>query len=272
MSAITRRRTVRGWMTMAILLWTVVARAAEPVGSVAVLAGHAQALHAGTSDWVDLASGDPVFVGDRLRTLADGKMQLAFREDSLLTLAASSELTVTQQVVERAAPRSHFSLLLGTLRAVVTERYSAPDARFEVESPTAVAAVRGTGFILTYDAGTDETTVAGLFDHTRVRSIADPTGRHEVVVGPGEQTRVPRGSLPVRPTLVPPNALRGLDAATTVLPEPGARRGGARGGAAEGAAQSGASPTAKGVDQPVELLKQRRNRRQPPPPPVPPRR
>ena len=114
--------------------------------------------------------------------------------------------------------------------------------------------------------------VAGLFDTTRVQALADPDRRHEVLLGPGDQTRVPRGSLPVHPTRIPENALRRLDAATTVLPElaPGARRGGDRGGTPRAAGHS-ASPSDV-VDQPIDLLKQQRNRRPPPPPPVPPHR
>ncbi len=267
-----RMRTVTGWIAAAILLSVTLARAADPVGSVAALQGQAQVLRGGTGDWAGIASGDPVFVGDHLRTLAGSKMQLAFREDSLLTLAESSELTVTEQVVERAAPRSRFGLLYGTLRAVVTDRYSKPDSSFQVETPTAIAAVRGTGFITTYDAKADETVVAGLFDTTRVHALNDPEARHEVLLGPGDETRVPRGSVPVRPTRIPENVLRRLDAATTVLPElaPGAHRGAERGGAPGGAAHT--SSPSEVVDQPVELLKRQRNRRPPPPPPVPPHR
>ena len=262
------RTALRCTVVMVILVCAAVARAAEPVGSVAALEGQAEVLHPGTSDWQPVASGDPVFVGDRLRTLAGSKMQLAFREDSVLSLAASSEVTVTQQVLERAAPRSRFSLLVGTLRAVVTERYGKPDSSFEVETPTAVAAVRGTGFIATYDPGADETVVAGLFNTTRVRSITDRDAAHEVVLGPGDATRVPRGSVPLRPARMPESALRGLDAATTVLPElaPGAHGG--RGGAQQGG-KSATPADANAVDQPVELLKRARSRRRPPPPPVP---
>ena len=76
----------------------------------------------------------------------------------------------------------------------MTERYGASGAHFEVETPTAIAGVRGTGFIANYDASKDETVVVGLFDTTTVRSRADTRALHAVALGPGLATAVKRGS------------------------------------------------------------------------------
>ncbi len=191
------------------------ARAQEKVGSAAALEGKAEVLHKGVAAWVPLASGDPVFVGDQLRTLADSKLKVVFREDSVLSLAANSTLTVTEQTAA-PAPVSTFSLLLGTLKAIVTERYAEPQARFEVETPTAVAGVRGTGFIASYDPTKEETLVVGLYDTTRVRSLSDDKGKHAVDLGPGKATRVRRGQFPLVPKVLPQEQLRGLEGATAL--------------------------------------------------------
>ena len=157
-------------LLIAILCLGTTVRADEPVGHVAAIEGGAEALHSGTTAWAPLAAGDGILLGDRLRTLADGRMKLLLRDDSVLTLGASSELTIDEQVVGTQAPASRFGLAVGTLRAVVTERYGTPGARFEVETPTAIAGVRGTGFIASYDAAKEQTVVVGLFDTTFVRS------------------------------------------------------------------------------------------------------
>jgi hypothetical protein len=211
-----RRTTSRLFTcTMALLVVAAVARAQEKVGSAAALEGKAEVLHQGTTGWAPLAAGDPVFVGDQVRTLADSKLKLVFREDSVLSLAASSTLTVTEQTVA-PVPSSSFSLLLGTLKAIVTERYSEPRARFEVETPTAIAGVRGTGFIASYDASQDETLVVGLYDTTHVRASTDAKGAHTVDLGPGRVTRVRRGKMPLAPTKLPEDQLRGLEGATNL--------------------------------------------------------
>ena len=264
-----RTRHVAAIVAFAALLLAGAARADAPAGSVAGLEGTAEVLRPGAA-WAPLGVGDPVNVGDQLRTLADGKLKVVFRDDSVLTVGPASTLAITEQTVG-AAPVSSFSLLVGSLRALVTERYAKPGARFEVETPTAIAGVRGTGFIAQYDAGGDETTIVGLYDTTLVRARDDTAAGHEVRVGPGEATTVRRGSYPIRPSVLPEDVLRGFTAGTTMsgalrapapaTPDvkPSARR-----------PREGAAAPQQIIDQPVGLLRHRGRGVPPPPPPAPP--
>jgi hypothetical protein len=266
-----------------LLVGPVAAGAQEKVGWVAALEGRAEVFHPGGTAWTSLAAGDDILRGDQLRTAAESRLKLLFRDDSVLTLAASSQLTVNEQTAGEA-PTSFFSVLVGTVRALCTERYAQQGARFEMETPTAIAGVRGTGFVVTFDPAPEETRVVGLFDTTAVRSQLDPEGRREVRVGPGEMTTVGRGAYPRLPTAVPEDVLRGLVGATEV-----------GGGAAAPATQSpsplraskqaatdprlpkgqeGRSVTHERdpIDQPLEVLKGplgRGGKRGPPPPPIP---
>jgi hypothetical protein len=277
MKATTRRLS---WILLAMLgaliLRGAPATAQEGIGVVEALEGTAEVLHPGTAAWTTLAVGDGILVGDQVRTAAASKVLLRFREDTALTVAASSQLTITEQVAGPQAPVSRFSLLVGTVRAFVTERYAEPGARFELETPTAIAGVRGTGFIATYDVTLDETLVVGLVDTTLVRSLTDPTAAQEVRVGPGEATRVRRGSYPLRPTLLPEDTLRSLSGSTDVS---GGGAGVGRPTAAQKTtavsseqkvpkrAPEAAAPESKVIDQPVEQLRKRGGGRVPPPPP-----
>jgi ferric-dicitrate binding protein FerR (iron transport regulator) len=229
-------------------------------------------LRAGATAWTALKPGDAVNLGDQVRTAAGSKLKLLFRDDSVVTLAPGSTLKVDQQTAG-TAPVSSFSLLVGTIRALVTDRYGATGARFEVETPTAVAGVRGTGFITAYDESKEETTVIGLFDTTGVRSKMDPGGQREVRVGPGQMTTVGRGSYPVRPSATPEGTLRSFTGSTEVRGgKPGASGKGAKGGdprLPKRAGQGALSPEGN-VDQVVDQpgLKQKGGVK-PPPPPVP---
>jgi hypothetical protein len=212
------QRAVRRNAASLFALWLVVAgatiaRAQEPVGSVTAVEGQAEVLHAGAGSWSPVAEGDPVLLGDQLRTGADGKLRVTLREDSVLTLAPGSHLSVTEQLVAPAAV-SRFQLLLGTVKAAVTERYSEPSARFEVTTPTAIAGVRGTSFLASYDATQEETLVVGLTHVTRVRAVTDPQGKAEVDLGPGFATRVLRGRRPIAPAPLPEQQLRRLEGVT----------------------------------------------------------
>lgn len=265
-------------LVAAVALLAALRAHAEEVGAVAEIEGQAEVLRAGTAEWAPLKAGDAVLLGDQLRTPADSKLKLVFRDDSVLTLAPNSLLAVDEQVLGATAPISRFTLFLGAIRALVTDRYGEAGARFEVETPTAVAGVRGTGFITAYDAPREETVVLGLSDTTGVRSKVDPRGEREVRVGPGEMTTVGRGSYPLRPAPTPEGTLRSFSGSTQVRGMKPATRGkGAATGAVGGdprlpkrAGQGALSPEGQ-VDQVVDQPPPPEKRRgvPPPPPPVP---
>ncbi len=260
-------------VTMMVLCAALGARA-EEVGSVAEIEGQAEVMRAGTAAWAPLAAGDAVQLGDQVRTPEGSKLKLLFRDDSVVTLAPGSVLKVDEGFVGAAAPVSRFSLFVGAIRAVVTDRYGATGARFEVETPTAVAGVRGTGFITAYDTGREETTVLGLFDTTVVRSKMDPGGQREVRVGPGQMTTVGRGSYPLRPAPTPEGTLRSFTGSTEVRGKPGAQGKGAKGQVGDArlpkrAGQGALSPEGQ-LDQVIDQPGlQKHKGPQPPPPPVP---
>lgn len=195
------------------LLCSAAAYAQEQVGSVVTVEGSAEVRHAGGAAWEALSGGAPVLLGDQVRTLADGKLKIVLREDSVMTLASNSQLEVTEQLVA-PAPVSRFRILYGTLKAIVTERYGEPRARFEVETPPAIAGIHGTSFIVQYDATADATVVVGVSNRTWVRAANDARGAHVVEVGPGMMTTVRRGALPSPPNPVPPGELRRFNAQT----------------------------------------------------------
>lgn len=259
------------------------AGAQETAGTVAALQGRADAQHAGQQAWIALAAGKDVLVGDRLRTGDAARLKLLLRDDSVITLGPKSELVLDQQVVRPQGGTSSFSALVGAVRAVVTERYGTKGSSFEVKTPTAVAGVRGTGFVALVDPGGERTRVIGVYDTTYVRSVTDAAGRHEVAVGPQQMTEVLAGGLPSKPKTLAPGELDALVSDAGLEPSgPGAEAGAGEQPAgtdevpAQGSGDAGdpAIPRPPGnpwidrpddaVDQPVDRL---RGPRLPPPPP-----
>jgi hypothetical protein len=293
-------------VTVLVAALATVAVAQEKAGIVAALEGRADVQHPGQAAWGALAVGGDVLVRDRLRTAAASRLKLLLRDDSVLTLGPKSELVLDEQVVRPDAPAtSHFSQLVGSLRAVVTERYGAAGASFEVKTPTAVAGVRGTGFVMLVDDDGKRTRVVGVYDTTLVRGTSDPRGRHEVHLGPMEMTEVFAGAFPSAPVHLSAAQFGALVQSTEMGAgggEPGAGGGGAggagtgggtsAGGGAgvgtSGAAAAGVPPEGSGdrgdpatpgpqggagiqrpdaaIDQPVERLRQRPTLPPPPPP------
>ncbi len=274
-------------MLLALVLATSAAAQQPQVGVVSALEGRAEALHRGVSDWATIAGGDPVLMGDRLRTQPASRLKLLLRDDSVLTLGPASELSVDEQVVADSGGTSTMSVVSGAVRAVVPPRYGTPGAHFDVNTPTAVAGVRGTSFVVAYDLAAELTRVLGLSGVTWVRGRVEGASRREVEVRAGQITEVGRDGVPSKPRPVTSDEVDMLDVATQMLaggklPErelaPGTRRtvepneiGTDTTGDPATARQPGTDvqpPEGQIIDQPVDRLRQQQRHT----PPVPPGR
>lgn len=179
-----------------LLLGTVAS--AEDVGTVAATQGTADIGRGGTL--TPAAVGQTVQLGDELHTGGDGQLRVVFRDDSVIDLSENSSLVVDRQVFDPSA--SSFSSLMrlvsGKARAFVSQYYRTPGAAYEVQTPTAVAGVRGTSFLVAYDPVHDNTDVIGIHGQVEVRSLTGQT----VFVTAHETTTVWRNEPPTPPEAV----------------------------------------------------------------------
>jgi hypothetical protein len=170
---------------------------AQDVGTVASTRGVAEVVRAGAV--TPAAVGMGIELGDELRT-GDGQMRVLFQDESVIDLAENSHLVVDQQVFAPAENRftSLMRLVSGKARALVGKYYKTPGASYEVETPTAVAGVRGTTFLVSYSPDTDATEVVGIRGQVAVRSVSERIGE-TVFVTAHEATTVQRDEAPTPP-------------------------------------------------------------------------
>jgi len=189
------------WLLLVVGLCAARAGAQTEVGTVAAVQGTLQVQRAGA--WQTGSVGAPIFVGDRLRTGANDAAKIVFRDDSVLDVAPKSELTVDKQAFNPEARR--FDTLLrivkGKVRAWVSEYYRQPRARYEIETPTAIAGVRGTEFLVLYDPDREVTDIVGLTETVDVAGKLGVLGAG-VQVGPRLLSRVEKGRFPTAPRLL----------------------------------------------------------------------
>jgi hypothetical protein len=171
---------------------------AQEVGTIASLEGSAKIGRGGA--WTDAAIGGVVQQGDELRTARPGRLRVVFQDDSVLTMGDDSRVVVDEQVFNptEGQTRSLLRLLGGKISALVSEYYHQPGAAYEIRTATAVAGVRGTEFIVKYDALSDVTEVAGVHGRAEVHSVLDPKQRG-VFVSAREVTTVAAGQFPGPP-------------------------------------------------------------------------
>ena len=188
--------------------------AQSEAGSCAGVQGTVEVQHAGV--WQNASIGASVFVSDHLRTGPHSRATVVFRDDSVLDLAPNTEFSIETQEFDESARhyRSLLRLEAGKLRVWASAYYSEPRARYELETPTAVVAVRGTQFIASYDSGAELSEVIGLDGRVEVSARLAVMGSG-VEVGPRFFTRIAKGKFPTAPQSVEdtrlPQYLEGVD-------------------------------------------------------------
>ena len=258
------RRAV--WLFLAVASLTVcltplTALAQQAVGTVIKLSGSAQIERAGAT--IAVVQGMAVDLQDRLTTSVNSSATVRLASGITLTLAAHTNLTFNQNVTTGGTGRTQLNLLEGGLRSLVPPLM--PTESFEIHTPNAITAVRGTDFDTTYIEGVVRPGYEGCQRYTDVRvregvvavsNLANPS--EEVDIEAGYETTVPC-------ELAPLNA-GPLGIAGAAGPGEAGGRSEGGGGGGISAAAGGAAAAAVGFSAPPPGS----GSSAPPPPPMPP--
>jgi len=188
---------------LALTLLAAPAYAQSDASLVAAVQGPVDVQQGGT--WKEATIGLTVAPGDRVRTGANARAKLVLADDSVVDLAPATEGGLESQLFDPAARRFQtvFRLAKGKVHVQVSDYYHEARARYEVETPTAVAIVRGTEFVVGYNSATELTEVVGIVDQVEVfGKLAVLSGG--VRVGPQSYTQVQKGRFPTPPKRLDP--------------------------------------------------------------------
>lgn len=186
---------------------------AEPVASVVAVRG--KALVERGAKKLDAQPKLGIELQDSVSTSEGGRVKILFIDDSVLTLAEKSRMSVDTFVHSRTdRGKSLFNLLDGKMRAVVGK------TKFEVKTPTVVAAARGT--VILFEVGTINgrpfTRVTSLEGIVDVRKPTDEEGAAATfMLSPGESILVMAGQAMPAPIRLTPTELEKMkrDTSTT---------------------------------------------------------
>ena len=204
-----RHRTA-GWLVPVVLLSAVAATSsAQEIGTVAAVDGSVELVRAGSR--IPVTIGTPINTGDEIQSGKPGRAVFVFDDDSVLITADNSRIRIDEHEFRRGAAtiRSRLQLSQGKVRALVSEYYRAANATYEIQSPTALASVQGTEFVMAYDPVAEVTDVVGVTSTVRVQSPIGRAARGAVLVSPQELTTVAQGQLPTPPRSLPDVRFRG---------------------------------------------------------------
>ncbi len=143
--------------------------------------------------------GTIIEVGYRVKTGADGWAALTLSDGSKLTIANNTEIRITKFMVENRKKEGIFDVLQGKLRASVVH-LSGENVDYKVQSPTAVAGIKGTEFMMLTEGRANV-----FFGNEGVADIsggANGTKR----LSPDTMVQNTRGYTPVDPVRVEPDS------------------------------------------------------------------
>jgi hypothetical protein len=146
--------------TVHCLLCTVHADAAETVGKFTYIAGTVDILREGAFPAKPAKLNDPVNLRDIIRTKSSSKAEITFKDNSVLRIAQRSRIDISEYFISDSSNKGVIKLSRGQAQAIVdksaAKRISvSPGANtFEIQTPNAVAGVRGTEFFIAYDMNT----------------------------------------------------------------------------------------------------------------------
>jgi VCBS repeat-containing protein len=138
-------------------------------------------MKAGTDDWTEARAEMPLEVGDVIKTGDDSGAEITFFDGSTIELEAGTQIEITSLDTSPDTGTKTITLMqtLGTTISRVTKLLD-PASSYDVETPTGVAAVRGSVLV-----------VRILEDGTVL--IANLEG-HIYFIGHGEEVQIPEGT------------------------------------------------------------------------------
>ncbi len=199
---------------------TTLSNAAEPAGKFTYVEGKVDVLRGGSPPAIAAKVPDNVFPGDIIRTKSNSKAELIMKDNTVLRIGQRSRIDISEYLSDEKNYKSSIKLQRGQVKAVVDKNVSrrislSPDAnRFEIQTPNAVAGVRGTEFFVAYEQNT--TTVLLKEGEVCVYNIKSPD--HIVCLPPSYIVTITGALIPQQPRKATETEMRIFETAT----EPGA--------------------------------------------------
>jgi len=153
-------------------------------------------MHPSETDTLRVKLHDHVLFKDVIQTHHESRTRAFFQDDSMLTVGENSRVEINEYVYDpdQNIRRAIVKLMEGQVRALVSKVFKANGSRFEVHTPSAVAAARGTYF--TVWAANGQSGIINIGEKGRVDFTSGGT---TVAVDPGFFSVAEEGKAPSVP-------------------------------------------------------------------------
>lgn len=115
--------------------------------------------------------GTKVMPGDTVTTGAESRAKIVMVDRNVINVSPDTKLKIEEYTSDATSKNVKLSLLNGKIRNNVEQKYDNLKNKFEVKTPTAVAGVRGTQFITSYNDSTKATEIITLRGQVEFKTL-----------------------------------------------------------------------------------------------------
>lgn len=171
---------------------------ADSAAKIRRIEGKVSVLRKGAEKWSDARVDMPLNVGDAVYTRKESFAEVMYNTGEILRMDEETKITINEATSKRSKTSTPIGNIWVNIRKLLSSK-----KQFELSSPTATAAIRGTVFNMNtkQDSSTDVSVFKGKvavgpskdFEKKMKKKTIEPEGRHEVpgpeeIPGPYEVT------------------------------------------------------------------------------------
>jgi hypothetical protein len=172
--------------------------APSPFGKVRAVTGKAQVWHAGSGVWDSIRPNSSMAFGDSVKTGLESSVEIVFNDSNTVQVDEDSKIMIGEAQDSNSTLRTVVvSNIFGT---VLSNIENLSGGAYRVETPTAVASIRGTFFAVTFELSTQNSDVQVFAGNVWVRN--PQAGPDVVIIEPGNAIVVQLGKIPGTPARI----------------------------------------------------------------------
>ena len=210
------------FITMCLLVIAFPVFAATSFGVLMVVKGSVKIFKKDDTS-TDARISSKVFPEDTVVTGKDSRAKIVMSDRNIINVLPETKLRIDQYINNEKEKNVRLSLIQGKVRNNVEQKYDNEKNRFELKTPTAVAGVRGTQFITSFDKLTNKTEIVTLKGEVAFQGLDVASNKltEPVVVKKGETSQNQEvGAPPATPTRIDPIELKKIENESAVRKEP----------------------------------------------------
>ncbi len=156
-----------GFLAVVFLMVSVFSVSAEKAAEITMLEGEASVLRDGSSEWREARNDMPLMEGDALYSREESFVEVRYANGAIVRLGEETKIIIKESTEKKSSTNTLLGKIWVNMKKLISR-----DKDFELSSPTAVAAIRGTKFRM--DTRKDSSTDVRVFSG-------------EVAVGPSDK-------------------------------------------------------------------------------------